>query len=123
MSENDPKADVSVILLEPSSWWVYPTHPARRRPNNVRAIARPVAAMFEYDGAVFRTYEPAESVTARMFEEVRLDDLAVRGAVRRKRQIEGGAANQLPGIKRLIPFEEVIPGAFDAAIAVFIVLR
>jgi hypothetical protein len=79
--------------------------------------------MFEDDSVVFRTYEPAESISARMFEEVRLDDLAVRGAARRKRQIEGGAANQLPGIERPIPFEEVIPGAFDAAVTVFLVLR
>jgi hypothetical protein len=79
--------------------------------------------MFEDYGVVFQTDEPAKSISARMFEEVRLDDLAVVGAARRKRQIERGAANQFPGTKRLIPFEEVIPCAFDAAVAVFIVLR
>ena len=90
---------------------------------NVRAIARPVPAMFEDYGAIFQTDEPAKSIGARMFEEVRLDHLPVVGAARRKRQIERGVANEFPGAKRLIPFEEVIPCAFDAAVAVFIVLR
>jgi hypothetical protein len=79
--------------------------------------------MFEDNGVVFRTYEPAEPITTRMLEEVLLDDLSVHGAARRKRRIQAGAANSFPGIERLIPFEEVIPGALDAAVAVFIVLR
>jgi len=79
--------------------------------------------MFEDDGAVFRTDEPAKSISAWKFEEVRLDDLAVVGAARRKGQIERGAVNQFPCTKRLISFEEVIPGAFDAAIAIFVILR
>ena len=88
----------------------------------MRAIAGPFAAMFEDYGVISQTDEPAKSISARIFEEVRLDDIAVVGAVRRKCQIERGAANQFPGTKRLIPFEEVIPCAFDAAVAIFIVL-
>ena len=45
---------------------------------------------------------------------MRLNDLAVAGAARRKRQIERGATNQFAGSQRLIPFDKVVPGAFDS---------
>jgi hypothetical protein len=79
--------------------------------------------MFEDYGVIFQTDEPAKSIRARMFKEARLDDLAVVGAARRQREIERGAVNQSPGAKRPIPFEEVIPRTFDAAVAIFIIFR
>ena len=79
--------------------------------------------MFENCGGFFRTDEPAESIGALMFEEVRLDDSTVRVAAWRQRQIERGGAHEFTGIERLIPFEEVFPGAFDAAVAILVFLR